>query len=62
MGAQDDGAPVTGFIDLRPGDLIPDHPLGTYVLAVCGHGMAASEWRAGMRNCEHCGEGNWDED
>jgi hypothetical protein len=42
---------VTG---LKPGDLIEGHPLGTYVLGECGDGMAASEWRAGFRVCEHC--------
>ena len=26
-----------------------------YVVAMCGHRMAGSEWLAGLRNCERCG-------
>jgi hypothetical protein len=27
-----------------------------YVVGECGHRVAGSEWRAGFRNCERCGE------
>jgi hypothetical protein len=26
-----------------------------FVAGECGHRVAASEWRAGFRNCERCG-------
>jgi hypothetical protein len=28
-----------------------------YVVGECGHRVAKSEWEAGYRNCERCGEG-----
>jgi hypothetical protein len=43
---------------LRPGDPIPPVRNGGqdgYVAGECGHRVAASEWRAGLRNCERCG-------
>lgn len=36
----------------EPGSEIPDMP--GYVVAECGHRVAASEWRAGCRTCERC--------
>jgi excisionase family DNA binding protein len=35
-----------------PGSDIPGQP--GYVVAVCGHRVAGSEWRAGFRACERC--------
>lgn len=55
MGAQDDTQVVIDVSGLNPGDPIPNHPLGDYVLGECGHGVAASEWRVGYRNCERDG-------
>lgn len=43
---------------LEPGDPIPAVRNGGqdgYVAGHCGHRVAASEWRAGSRNCERCG-------
>jgi hypothetical protein len=43
---------------LRPGEPIPPERSGGmtgYVAGKCGHRVAASEWRAGFRNCERCG-------
>ena len=45
--------------DLRPGDPIPPEQNGGqagFVAGECGHRVARSEWRAGFRNCERCGE------
>jgi hypothetical protein len=44
---------------LQPGDPVPPERTGGmagFVVAVCGHRIAASEWRAGFRNCERCPE------
>jgi hypothetical protein len=35
-----------------PGSAIPDMP--GYVVGECLHRVAASEWRAGFRQCERC--------
>lgn len=35
-----------------PGSPIPDQP--GFVVGVCKHRVAASEWRAGFRTCERC--------
>lgn len=35
-----------------PGSEIPGQP--GFVVATCGHRVAASEWRAGFRTCERC--------
>jgi hypothetical protein len=45
--------------DLQPGDPIPPERTGGlpgFVVASCRHRIAASEWRAGFRNCERCPE------
>jgi hypothetical protein len=44
---------VNGPVDPNypaPGSAIPGQP--GYVVAECGHRLAASEWRAVFRNCE----------
>lgn len=44
---------------LQPGDPIPVERTGGmegFVVGECGHRVAGSEWRAGFRNCERCGE------
>ena len=44
---------------LKPGDPIPPERTGGmtgFVVGECGHRLAGSEWRAGFRNCERCGE------
>ena len=44
--------------NLNPGDPIPPERTGGmtgFVTGECGHRLAASEWRAGFRNCERCG-------
>jgi hypothetical protein len=33
-----------------------------YVTGYCGHAVAWSEWAARFRNCEHCGEGDPEDD
>jgi hypothetical protein len=43
-GEDDDG--------LQPGTAIPGIP--GFVVGVCGHRVAGSEWRAGFRTCERC--------
>jgi hypothetical protein len=51
-------APEAGT--LSPGDPIPPERTGGmtgFVAGNCGHRVAASEWGAGFRNCERCGEG-----
>lgn len=35
-----------------PGSAIPGQP--GFVVATCGHRVAAQEWRAGFRVCERC--------
>lgn len=50
---------------LQPGDPIPPERTGGmegFVVGECGHRVAASEWRAGFRNCERCGQGAADDD
>jgi hypothetical protein len=49
----------TKAAELKPGDPIPPERTGGmtgFVVGECGHRLAASEWRAGFRNCERCGE------
>lgn len=36
----------------NPGSEIPGQP--GYVVGVCGHRVAGSEWQAGFRTCERC--------
>jgi len=36
----------------KPGSTIPDQP--GYVVGVCEHRVARSEWLAGCRTCERC--------
>jgi hypothetical protein len=58
-----------------PGECGPecDHPDGEtaghpfpgrpgYVTGNCGHAVAGSEWAAGFRNCERCGETDDDDE
>jgi hypothetical protein len=33
----------------------PGFPPGGFVTGQCGHAVARSAWRAGLRNCERCG-------
>ena len=50
---------------LKPGDPIPPERTGGmqgFVVGECGHRVAGSEWRAGFRNCERCGEQPWSDD
>ena len=45
--------------DLKPGDPIPAERTGGmtgFRVGECGHRVAESEWVAGFRNCERCGE------
>lgn len=55
------GWPVPAGVDhppLNPGDPIPPEWTGGmegFVVGECGHRVAASEWRAGYRNCERDG-------
>lgn len=47
-----------------PGSPIPPEFTGGmtgFVVGECGHRLAGSEWRAGFRNCERCGEDDWQE-
>jgi len=57
---QDGGNEAMNGTDyLMPGDPIPPGRTGGmpgFVVGECGHRVAASEWRAGFRNCERCGE------
>lgn len=39
---------------MRAGFVIPGAP--GYVIGKCGHWVARSEWRAGLRMCERCPE------
>lgn len=46
-------------LHLQPGNPIPPELTGGmegFVVGNCGHRVAGSEWRAGFRNCERCGE------
>jgi hypothetical protein len=67
MAAQNDGrgrhvgdevAPCTPECDHPDGDTT-GHPFpgrAGYLTGRCRHAVALSEWRAGFRNCERCGE------
>lgn len=68
-GAENEEGPATGVWvngpPLQPGDPIPpERNAGRtgFVAGNCGHAVAGSEWRAGFRNCEHCGEGPDDDE
>jgi hypothetical protein len=43
-----------------PGSEIPGQ--SGYVVGTCGHRVAGSEWRAGLRTCERCPNDDDDED
>jgi helix-turn-helix protein len=52
-------ATVLNSKPLSPGDPIPPERTGGmtgFVVGVCGHRLAGSEWAAGFRNCVRCGE------
>jgi hypothetical protein len=51
-GAAESAAGAAGPFYPRPGSPVPDRP--GFVVAECGHRVAASEWRAGFRQCERC--------
>lgn len=40
----------------EPGSEIPGQP--GFVVGLCGHRVARSEWRAGFRLCERCVAGD----
>jgi hypothetical protein len=55
----DPAGPIPWRAELSPGDDIPPvQNVGRpgFKVGHCGHAVAGSEWRAGYRNCEHCGE------
>lgn len=48
------GPCTTPGCEHRAGSDFPGRP--GFVTGRCGHAVAGSEWRAGFRNCERCGE------
>jgi hypothetical protein len=47
------GADADEMVPFRNDELPPELQVG-FVVGHCGHRVAGSEWKAGMRYCERC--------